>query len=96
MNETVVVTEGGETPVTLTPQHAETLERLKLLEVALLQKDPMMKDHLLNIHKNLIQYEELSNLLTDDQIGVIIGAQMAHSNTVLVGALKLQVVRSKH
>lgn len=68
------------------PEHAAALERLQLLEDALIAKDPMMKVHLGEIHKNLIQYEELVHLLTDDQIGIMMAAQQNHTNTVLIGS----------
>jgi len=54
----------------------ETLEKIEQLKAALLAKDPAMPGHLRAIHRNLVQYEELSHLLTEDQIATILdGAQ---------------------
>jgi hypothetical protein len=47
-------------------------------------RDPAMKGHLLEIHRTLIQYEELVHLLRDEEIGVLMAAQQIHTNTVLV------------
>jgi hypothetical protein len=68
------------------PVHAACLQRLADLEAALQAKDPMMKNHLLEIHKQLISYEELVHLLKDEQIGIIMAAQQVHTNTVLIGS----------
>ena len=68
------------------PTHAAALERLQQLEEALLNRDPMMKQHLLEIHKQLIGYEELVHLLSDEQIGIIMAAQQLHTNTVLTSS----------
>lgn len=68
------------------PVHAECLQRLANLEAALLAKDPSMKQHLLEMHKQLIGYEELVHLLSDEQIGIIMSAQQIHTNTILTGS----------
>lgn len=68
------------------PEHGKVLERLQSLEDALIAQDPMMKVHLAEIHKHLIQYEELVHLLTEDQIGILMAGQQSHTNTVLVGS----------
>lgn len=68
------------------PTHAAALQRLELLHKALLERDPMMPNHLLEIHKQLITYEELVHLLTDEQIGIIMQAQQQHTNTTLIAA----------
>jgi hypothetical protein len=67
-----------------TPQHAMVQQRLQELEGMLLSRDPAMKGHLLEIHRTLIQYEELVHLLRDEEIGVLMAAQQIHTNTVLV------------
>jgi len=72
------------------PQQFELLTRLDQLEEALLARDPMMKQHLGAIHKQLTTYEELVHLLTIEQIAQIVGAQQQHTNTTL-----LQEVTSK-
>lgn len=66
------------------PVQFELMTRLAQLEEALLARDPMMKVHLGAIHKQLIQHEELVHLLTDEEIGKIVGAQQAHTNTILI------------
>lgn len=66
------------------PIHFELMTRLAQLEEALLARDPMMKMHLGAIHKQLIQYDELVHLLSDEEIGKIVAAQQAHTNTVLI------------
>lgn len=78
-----------------TPQHAAVLERLGQLEIALLEKDPLMKGHLLEIHKHLIQFEELVHLLKDDEIGVLMAAQQVHTNTVLIGSASTAAGKAK-
>ena len=77
------------------PLHFEMLDRLAQLETALLARDPMMKVHLGAIHKNLIQHEELVHLLTDQQIGQIVGAQQAHTNTSLLQELTSKAGKAK-
>lgn len=66
------------------PAHAEALARLSALERSLLDRDPMMKNHLAEIHKQLISFEELTHLLSEEQIGIIMAAQQVHTNKVLV------------
>lgn len=58
------------------------------LEQALVDKDPKMPNHLREIHKHLIQFEELSHLLTEEQIGVILSGQAAKLNVVLADETK--------
>jgi hypothetical protein len=65
------------------PIHFELLDRLSNLEAALLARDPLMKTHLGAIHKQLITHEELVHLLSPAQIGEIVRAQQAHTNTSL-------------
>lgn len=69
-----------------TPQQVTILQKLSLVEEALLTQDPRMRDHLKEIHKLLIGYEELTHLLTDEQIAVIMGAQQIQTNTSLIAA----------
>lgn len=85
-NSDIVVNEDGSFPVASNPQHQEALARLAQLQAALLAKDPSMPMHLKEIHKQLIQYEELVHLLTPEDIGIIMAAQQQHTNTVLVAA----------
>lgn len=61
-----------------TPDHPKLLEllpKLEALEQALLSSDPKMPGHLKEIHKYLIQFEELAHLLTEDQIAIILDGQ---------------------
>lgn len=57
-------------------QHLKLLEKIKQLGAMLVANDPKFPDHLRAIHKTLIQYEELSHLLSEDELAVIVeGAQ---------------------
>ena len=85
-NSEIVVNEDGSFPVASNPQHQEALNRIAQLQQALLAKDPMMPQHLKEIHKQLITYEELVHLLRPEDIGIIMAAQQAHTNTTLVSA----------
>lgn len=80
-----VITDDG-TSVTFNPEHQLCLQRLEELQGMLLAKDPAMPGHLAAIHKQLIQFDELVHLLTDEQIGIIMASQQQHSKTVLVGS----------
>ena len=67
--------------------HLTTLQqKLSLLEESLLSQDPRIKEHLGEIHKLMIGYEELVHLLTDEEIGKIMLAQQGVTNTTLVAA----------
>lgn len=68
---------------TSNPIHQGFLQRLSDLEAALLQRDPLMKTHLGVIHKTMIEYEEIANLLTPDEIRKIMTAQQAHTGIIL-------------
>jgi len=70
-----------------TPQQIQILQRLEYLEQALLAKDPAMKQHLAEIHKLLITYEELVSLLSEEEIGKLMAAQQLHTNVSLVAAV---------
>lgn len=65
------------------PVHAGFLQRLADLESCLLARDPLMKTHLGMIHKTMIEYEEIPNLLTVEEISKIMTAQQAHTGVVL-------------
>jgi hypothetical protein len=69
------------------PQQDQLLQRLGYVENALLSADPQMKQHLAEIHKLLIGYEELVHLLSEEQIGIIMAAQQKLTNTSLVAAV---------
>lgn len=69
------------------PVQFELMSRMKQLDEALLARDPMMKVHLGAIHKQLVGYEELVHLLSDEEIGRIVAAQQAHTNTSLAAEL---------
>lgn len=68
---------------TSNPVHAGFLQRLADLEAALLARDPLMKTHLGMIHKTMIEYEEIPNLLTIAEIRTIMEAQQSHTGVVL-------------
>lgn len=68
---------------TSNPVHQNFLQRLADLETALLARDPLMKTHLGEIHKHMIQYEEIANLLRPEEIAKIMAAQQQHTGIVL-------------
>lgn len=68
---------------TSNPVHQNFLQRLADLEAALLARDPLMKTHLGEIHKHMIQYEEIANLLRPEEIAKIMAAQQQHTGIVL-------------
>lgn len=59
---------------------------LASLEQALIDKDPMMPQHLRASHQLLISYPETVHLLDDDEIARLIGAAQIHSNIEIVKA----------
>lgn len=56
------------------------------LETSLLEKDPMMPQHLRNTHSLLITYPETVHLLEDCEIARIIDAAEIHTKTEIVKA----------
>lgn len=68
---------------TSNPVHQGFLQRLADLETALLARDPLMKTHLGAIHKAMIEYEEIANLLRPEELAKIMAAQQAHTGVVL-------------
>ncbi len=65
------------------PVHAEFISRLNKLDAALAARDPSMPLHLLEIHKALITYDEITPLLRPEEIGRIMAAQQQHVAVVL-------------
>lgn len=65
------------------PQLVALLPKLDALEKALLTNDPLMGTHLKAIHTTLIQYEELSHLLTEQQIQTILDGQQKKIGLIL-------------
>jgi hypothetical protein len=69
----------------------DVMNRLEMslasLEQALLDKDPMMPQHLRNTHSLLISYPETVHLLADDEIARIIDAAELHTKTEIVKAV---------
>lgn len=59
---------------------------LASLEQSLLDKDPMMPQHLRNTHSILISYPETTHLLDDSEIARIIDAAEVHTKTEIVKA----------
>lgn len=57
----------------MTDQTSERYELLQLnarmdqLKATLLEKDPMMFEHLKHVHKLLLEYDDLTHLMTDEQ-----------------------------
>lgn len=60
---------------------------LASLEASLLAKDPMMPQHLRNIHSVLISYPEAVTLLEDNEIARLIDAAEVHTKTEIVKAV---------
>lgn len=60
---------------------------LASLEQALTAKDPMMPQHLRNVHSLLISYPETVHLLDDSEIACIIDAAEVHTKTEIVKAV---------
>jgi hypothetical protein len=73
---------------TISPQHQSVLLHLEEVEKLLLARDPAIKGHLAEIHKNLIQFEELTHLLTDEEIGVLMAGQQIQTDTTLLTEAK--------
>ncbi len=68
----------------------DVLRRLEMsiasLEAALLEKDPMMPQHLRNSHSILTSYPETVQLLEDKEIALFIDAAEIHTKTEIVKA----------
>lgn len=77
------------------PVHFDLMSRMAQLEEALLARDPMMKLHLAAVHKQLIQHDELVHLLKDEEIGKIVAAQQAHTNTTLIQEVSGKASKAK-
>lgn len=75
--------------------HFDMMTRLAQLEEALLARDPLMKVHLGAIHKLWTQNEELVHLLSDEEIGKIVAAQQAHTQTSLISELTAKAGATK-
>jgi hypothetical protein len=59
---------------------------LASLEQALLEKDPMMPQHLRASHQLLLSYPETVHLLDDDEIARLISAAQIHTQIEIVKA----------
>lgn len=70
------------------PVHHGFLQRLADLESALLARDPSMKTHLAAIHRTMIDYDDIPNLLRPEEIAKIMAAQQVHTNTFLAQTTK--------
>lgn len=64
-------------------KQAELETKLAALQAALLARDPKMGEHLREIHRYLIQFEELAHLLTEEQIAVILQGQQIKVGVIL-------------
>ena len=72
---------------TIPPDVLDRLDsHLASLEQALLDKDPMMPQHLRNSHSILISYPETVHLLDDHEIARLIDAAEIHTKTEIVKA----------
>ena len=72
---------------TIPPDVLDRLDsHLASLEQALLEKDPMMPQHLRNTHSILISYPETVHLLEDHEIARLINAAEIHTKTEIVKA----------
>ncbi len=72
---------------TIPPDVLDRLDsHLASLEQALLEKDPMMPQHLRNTHSILISYPESVHLLEDAEIARIIDAAEIHTKTEIIKA----------
>jgi hypothetical protein len=66
---------------------ARLTDSLASLEQSLIDKDPMMPNHLRNTHAVLISYPETVHLLDDREIALIIDAAEVHTKTEIVKAV---------
>lgn len=72
---------------TIPPDVLDRLDsHLASLEQALLDKDPMMPQHLRNSHSILISYPETVHLLEDHEIARLIDAAEIHTKTEIIKA----------
>lgn len=72
---------------TIPPDVFDRLDsHLASLEQALLEKDPMMPQHLRNTHSILISYPETTHLLEDSEIAMLIDAAEIHTKTEIIKA----------
>ena len=78
---------------------ADILQRLEMslasLEASLLEKDPMMPNHLRSIHTLLISYPESVQLLTDTEIARLIDGAEILTKTEIVKAAVAKTTKSK-
>lgn len=69
---------------------ADVMSKLEMslasLEKSLLEKDPMMPQHLRNSHSVLVSYPETVHLLDDKEIAMLIDAAEIHTKTEIVKA----------
>lgn len=80
------MTQNSEIPSPVPPAHPKLAElegKLSQLEASLLANDPKMPTHLREVHAYLIQFEELSHLLKEEQIAVILDGQQRKVGIIL-------------
>lgn len=65
----------------------DCFQKIENLQALLLKQDPALPGHLKAIHGTLNKYEELTHLLTDEQIRKMIVAQKQVTGTVLIAAV---------
>lgn len=65
------------------PQLAETIKKIDALQSALLANDPKIGDHLRAIHSHLSRFEEVTHLLPEEQITVLMDAAQRKLGLIL-------------
>lgn len=56
------------------------INNMKMLDQATVEKTPDIRSLLINIRTNLQQYAELTHILTDDQLGIIVKGALCQAN----------------
>lgn len=72
----------------LSPQQLDVWQKISDLEALITKQDPRIPGHVAAIHKNLIVYEELTHLLSDEQIRTLVVAQKQITGQTLAAKVK--------
>lgn len=59
-------------------------DKLRELDAALIMRTPRLPNLMIDINRNLRQYDELAYLLTDDQLGLIVASNLAVKDVQLL------------
>lgn len=70
-------------------------DRIKQLEDTLAKSDPMFRTHLVAIHKQTREQEELVHLLSDDQLRIIFASLQKYTGVQLTKEIVTKKTRSK-